>query len=313
MLDLLFLSMGLILLVYGGELLLHYSILFARIIRLSVIWISVVIISFGTSAPELIVSMGAAYQNLPDIAIGNVIGSNIANTLLVLGLATVIKPIEIQHKELKLENILLFGLFFLLVGCMFFGQLNIIFGLICIVCLFVYLWYSYHNSVASSLPDDKGIDERKSALKTLGLAIIGLLLLMAGAELLIKGAVGIARLLNISEAVISLSMVALGTSLPELVTSVFAAYKGKNYITLANVIGSNLFNIMVVLGLTAFFFPMTVNPHFMQIDIWVMGATTLVLFLMMVFIKTINRIMGVVLLLSYVIYITYLYIENGAG
>lgn len=313
MLDFLFLSLGLVLLVYGGELLLHYSVLFARIIRLSIIWISVVIISFGTSAPELIVSMGAAYQNLPDIAIGNVIGSNIANTLLILGVAAIIKPIEIQFKELKLENILLLLLFFLLVGCMLFGQLNLIFGLICIVCLVIYLWSSYHNSVAPDLLEDKDIDEGKSALKTFGLAILGLLMLMAGAELLIKGAVGIARLLNISEAVISLSLVALGTSLPELVTAIFAAYKGKSYITLANVVGSNLFNIMVVLGLTALFFPMTVNPHFMQIDIWVMGAITLMLFLMMVFMKTINRIMGAGLLLSYVIYITYLYIENGAN
>ena len=310
MLNFLFLSLGLVLLVFGGELLLHYSVIFARIIRLSVIWISVVIISFGTSAPELIVSMGASYQNLPDIAIGNVIGSNIANTLLVLGIATVIQPIKIQLKELKLENSLLLLLFLLLAVCMYFGRLNIIFGLMCIACLIGYLCYSCRNSVVSDLPADKDIDDGKSALKSLGLAIIGLLMLMAGAELLIKGAVGIARLLNISEAVISLSMVALGTTLPELVTAVFAAYKGKNYITLANVVGSNLFNIMVVLGLTAFFFPMTVNPHFMQIDIWVMGALTFMLFLVMVFMKTINRIMGAGLLFSYAIYITYLYVSN---
>lgn len=313
MLDFLYLSLGLVLLVFGGELLLTHAIRFAQIIRISTIWISVVIISFGTSAPELIVSMDAAAQNLPDIAVGNVIGSNIANTLLVLGAAAVIQPIEVQYRELKLENYLLLFVFAMLCVCTYIGELHISFSITCLVAIGTYFWYSYKNSRLPEDPDAQTQTEFKTAIKPLSLAILGLVLLMGGADLLIMGAVGIARFLNVSEAVISLSMVALGTSLPELVTSVFAAIKGRTYITLANVVGSNLFNIMVVLGLTSLFFSVAVSEQFMRFDIWVMGILTIALFMMMLLLRHIGRAMGALLLVIYVAYITYLYIQNGAN
>lgn len=301
---------GLILLVIGGELLVRASVGLSFKLKLSKLVIGMTVVSFATSAPELIVSMQAAFEGHPDLALSNVVGSNIANIALVLGITAIISPLfvnmeffKINWPKMMLASLLLY--FFLqndLVLSRFEGGILLLF-LVIFVIILIYRARKLHLSA----PED--IDETLKHTSNYKLAVwlfFGGVALWFGSKLLVNGAIDIAVLFGISENVIGVSMVAFGTSIPELAASVVAALRKEKAISLGNLIGSNIFNIGSVLGITALIKPIKViDTQLLSNDIWWMIAIAAIL-VPMALLPTRNklsRVEGLVLFAGYVAFI----------
>ncbi len=276
---------GLILLVVGGEFLVRSSVALSFKLHLSKMVIGLTVVSFATSAPELLVSLQAALNGFSDIAIGNVIGSNIANIGLVLGITAVISPLVIDKDFYKLNwpvmMILSVVLYFILKSGLKISRSE---GVALLLMLCVYLWILIKKAKKerSSLPVDDGIDEGLSVTSNFKIIIwllIGAVSLYFGSELLVSSAIDIAGRFGVSERVIAITMIAVGTSIPELAASVIAALKKENAISLGNLIGSNIFNISSVLGITAIIQPIAVKSHeVLTSDIfWMLGFAAILL------------------------------------
>ncbi|WP_430511732.1 calcium/sodium antiporter [Pannonibacter phragmitetus] len=309
-LDLTFLAAGLILLFLGGEGLVRGAVSIAARFGMPPLIIGLTIVGFGTSMPELLVSLKAAFDGAPDIAVGNVVGSNTANILLILGVAAVICPIPTAIAGIRrdLAMVTLVAAFTLFLG--YLGHVSRPMGAAMFITLCAYLFYAAVYGKKEEAEED---DEHKPVPMPLWMQLAyiagGLAGLVIGADLLVRGATSIARGYGISEAVIGLTIVAVGTSLPELATSAIAAFRRHSEIAIGNVLGSNLFNIIGILGATAVFHPVTIAPSIASFDIPLMLGITVLLALMLLGLKSINRLAGAAFLLLYVGYCGYLFTQ----
>lgn len=307
MLDILLIVSGLVLLIAGGNWLLKAAVALSLKLNIPKIVIGMTVVSFATSAPELIVSVNAALEGFPDLALGNVVGSNIANLGLVLAITVILGSIEVKKSfyttdwpVMMLASLLFFGFIY------FDGQLQRYEGLVMVVTLFVFLVYLLRfqkTAVVDELPED---DVPLPLYKT-GLFLgIGGLALWGGSELLINGAVGLATSFGVSERVIAVTVVSVGTSIPELAASVIAVLKKEKAISLGNLIGSNIFNLLAVLGITSLIAPIKVlDQGLLTSDIfWMLGISFVVLPL--VFLPKGLRLEwrdGTILLVMYIIFV----------
>jgi len=295
---------GVLILYKGSDILVDGTSKTAAKLGVSTLIISVLLVGFGTSAPELAISVGAAIQNNSGISLGNVIGSCIANLLLILGLSAIIKPIKIKKGIIKREMPIVLGVTIVLI---LFSYANIldnlhIFGALIFLILFILFVLFFIQLAHKEKNKEKKIKSGKTG-KNILFIIIGIISVIIGAELLIISSVTIAELLGIPTFIIALSMVAVGTSLPELAVSVMAAYKGESDIAIGNVLGSNVFNILLILGLAALFIPLNAVSSLDHITILV--AVTIVMFPIIFTGSKISRSEGVVMLLFYGIFIWY--------
>lgn len=305
---------GLIGLIVGGELLVRGAVSLAERFRVSPMIIGLTLVGFGTSTPELVTSVQASFAGSPGIAVGNVVGSNIANILLILGVAALVMPIAVTPAAFRRDGTVLVVVSGLCLWAVLSGVLGQGAGGLFLAALAIYLTATIYMerragtaasavyvAEAEALPD-----VRSGPLVSLGLLLLGLLVTLLAARFLVSGAVSVAAALGLSEAVIGLTIVAVGTSMPELVTSVIAARRGQSDVALGNVIGSNIFNVLGILGVTALLQPIEVPPVIAEFDIWVMLAATAVL---LVFARSgwrIGRREGAALTAGYVVYLAWL-------
>lgn len=312
-----FILIGLTLLVVGGEFLVRASVALSFKLNLSKMVIGLTVVSFATSAPELLVSVNAALDGFSDISLGNVIGSNIANIGLVLGVTAIIAPLAIDKDFYKFNwpvmMLLSVALYFLLSSG---NQLDRLEGIGFIVILIIYLVLLIGRARKQSR---RGVTEtvddslsKVTSIKIFIWLIIGGIALWGGSELLVKGAVDLATSMGVSERVIAVTMIAVGTSVPELAASVIAALKKEKALSLGNLIGSNIFNIASVLGITAIIQPIDVkSPEVLSSDIfWMIGFAAVLIplaFLPKRF--EINRTKGLLIVVAYSIFISMAFIN----
>lgn len=297
---------GLILLLVGGDLLVRGAVALANHYGVPPLIIGLTVVAFGTSAPELMVSLQSAFAGVPGIAVGNVVGSNIANVLLVLGVPAIIAPILCNQSGVRRNTLMMVGATLVFILFAQSGEFSRGNGIIMTFLLVMFLVYSGRRAMKSDNPEAnleevEGIpDSRK---KTILFLIGGLIGLPLGAELMVNGATDIAAAFHVSDAVIGLTIVALGTSLPELATTVVAAMRGRSDVAIGNVIGSNMFNILAILGITAMVKPLPVPENFLNFDLWILLAVTMVLVPVALFHVAISRIIGVLFVAAYLVYI----------
>ncbi len=306
-----FLLLGLVLLTVGGEALIRGALAAAKRLDISPLLSGLVIVGFGTSAPELVVSVNAAIEGQPDIAVGNVVGSNIGNILLILGICALITPLGVKPLALRRDAVTVVAasiLFLVLVGGSALGRPDAAIFLIALLGYLVWAYWSERFRAAPSGDLHKAEAEELSALPKNMLSIVlalvlGLLLLVGGSRVLLMGAVGIAEHLGVSEAVIGLTLVAVGTSIPELSIAVIAAIRRHADVAVGNILGSNIFNLLGILGISALLQPLPVSVRILQFDQWVMLGASLLLLLFLYTGRRLSRREGGVLLLCYGIYL----------
>ena len=294
---------GLGLLVLGAEIVIRGSISFGKKINISLFAIGVVIVAGGTSLPELASSINAVLNNYSDLALGAVVGSNIANLVLVMAATTIIFPIvNINKNQINQAWINIF-LGIVLIFMTFF-YFNYIFGIVAILTL-IYLMYI---QMKKGEIDNTEIDKNDySTIISLILIVLGIIFLVFGSDLLVSSAIEIAKKYNVSEAVIGLSLIAFGTSLPELVVGILSAIKKKVDFALGNILGSNIYNVLGVLGISSLFGNFTLPEIFLKQDLLIMVAITSIVLIFMLSIKKIGRIYGVMGLTFYILYLYYLF------
>ncbi len=297
---------GIIILFLGGEGLVRGSSSLAIKIGISPLVVGLTVVAFGTSGPELLVSLKAALVGSSSIALGNVIGSNIANIALILGIAATIRPLLVHANVIKREIPIMIGFTILLIIFLSDNTLGFYEGLVFILLLVA---YTAINIILSLKESNEIKDEFEQGLKSklnIPLSIIfialGLLLLFYGADLFLKGAVALAKKLNISDAVIGITVVAVGTSLPELSASIVAAIRRQSDIVVGNAVGSNIFNILSILGISALIVPIK-SADMSYFDFGVMLAAALILLPLSYTGFKINRLEGILLLIGYATYL----------
>lgn len=280
--------------------------------------IGLTLVAFGTSTPEMVVSVGGALQSQSDIAVGNIVGSNIANIGLILGLAALVRPIRVDRDMFRrdfpfmLLAALLLAVLPLIGGPVEYGDgagfmLDRWKGGVLLACMALLLWVML-RSLKSDNPAQPPADAKSKRGANIGLALAGLALLVIGGKFFVDGAVTLAEWMGVPALVIGLTVVAVGTSLPELATSIVAAVKGEESISLGNVVGSNIFNIFCVLGVVAIIHPTVVSAEIMRMDMIVMLAFTLVLTVMAWRGSNITRVEGATLLVAYGLYVANLFV-----
>ena len=294
---------GLGLLVLGAEIVIRGSISFGKKINISLFAIGVVIVAGGTSLPELASSINAVLNNYSDLALGAVVGSNIANLVLVMAATTIIFPIvNINKNQINQAWINIF-LGIVLIFMTFF-YFNYIFGIVAILTL-IYLMFI---QMKKGEIDNTEIDKNDySTIISLILIVLGIIFLVFGSDLLVSSAIEIAKKYNVSEAVIGLSLIAFGTSLPELVVGILSAIKKKVDFALGNILGSNIYNVLGVLGISSLFGNFTLPEIFLKQDLIIMVAITSIVLIFMLSMKKIGRIYGILGLSIYVSYLYYIF------
>ena len=295
---------GLFFLYYGGELLVTGSLRLAQSFKISPFIIGATVIGFGTSTPELAVSLMASLQDSGDLALGNVIGSNITNIGLVLGLTALIAPLTIEKQRFIDESPPLIITSLIIVVFAWNNYLGRTEGFIMICLLVIYLWRAFQTKEKTDLDlseDHLFSEYGGSSFQTL-LVILGIIMLILGANWIVEGATGIARKLGVSEWFIGVSIVALGTSLPELVSSLIAAKKGHGEMAIGNVFGSNIFNILMVIGTTSLIQPLSIGEE-IYTDLIYTTALTCLLLLLLGMGNVIRKRDGIILIVCYGSYI----------
>lgn len=302
----LMLIIGLSLLVYGGNLLVDGSVQVAKRIGLSSLVIGLVLVGFGTSTPELLASLISVLKGSNGIAVGNVIGSNIANILLVLGAAAVVHPVKIDIKDFKRDGLVLMLASIGVVCAVYLGVVSRLIGFIFVSGLIGYVFYCYKTDKKNHTENEQEEKANISLIKALSISIIGIALTMLGAKFLIDNAIILARMWGVSEAVIGLTIVAVGTSLPELAASMAASFKKENGVAFGNVVGSNIYNALFILGMVALILPIKVDET-MRIDSLIMLLVAFVLTGIAFWKKEFSRTIGLLFLIAYAGYIWYLF------
>jgi len=306
------LLLGFILLFFGGELLVRGSVSLALIMKISTLVVGMTVVAFATSAPELFVSLRAVFEGSSNIALGNSIGSNIANIALVLGVTAIIFRVKISKQTLFLNYPIMFCASFILgVVLYLFNGIPVNVGFLFVILLILFVWLLIKNSRKEHLQaatNVSGILEEAShdsLLKSVVLLISGIFLLKYGADFLVDSTKILAQSFGISDRIIAVTVVAIGTSIPELATSIIAALKKEENLAVGNLIGSNIFNILAVLGITAFFKEINMDDAaiFSSDYCWMMAITFLVGLLIYIFSKQyISRKEGLFLMLIYLLY-----------
>ncbi|TXK62113.1 calcium/sodium antiporter [Alkalisalibacterium limincola] len=313
LIDIALLCLGILLLFSGGELLIRGALSTARRLGVSALLTGLVIVGFGTSMPELVVSVDAALNERPDIAVGNVVGSNIGNILLILGLCALIHPLAVRPMALRRDAVVVLAssaLFLLLAWGSALGRWD---ALVLLLGLAAYLGWAYWSERETSIPAATMHEAEAAELQVvpvrLGVAIAsilgGLVLLIGGSRVLLIGAVSLAEDLGVSEAVIGLTLVAIGTSLPELSVSVIAAIRRHADVAVGNILGSNIFNMLGILGVSALLQPLPIHPRILAFDQWVLLVVSLVILAFLYTQRRLSRWEGALLLAGY---LSYLYV-----
>ena len=301
---LLFLLLGLVLLYFGAEGLVRGSASLALRLGIGPLLVGLTVVAFGTSAPEMIVSVKAAYLGQGDISVGNVVGSNICNIGLILGFCALIVPIKVASQIVRIDTPIMIATTALAIGLLYDGALSRAEGIILFLLLITYVIFSIRiakkqaaDPLGQEFSDEMKISKSGVALDVL-MVIGGLVMLVFGARFLVDSAIVIAKALGLSEAVIGLTIVAVGTSLPEFATSLIAAIKRESDIAVGNIVGSNIFNILGILGVSAFITPLS-SSGITGIDLGVMAAFALALWGFSATGHRITRLEGLVMLLAY--------------
>jgi cation:H+ antiporter len=301
---------GLLLLYYGAEYLVTGSSRLALSYGIKPLIIGMTIVAFATSMPELLVSLLAAIRGSSDLAAGNIVGSNIANIALILGCAALLRPMLVDKSTLCREIPFMIGAALLLYGFCWDGSLGFSNGLVLFLLLMGFLFYCLRSAKQTRLAPDPDVEqveeERGRRGKDFFLILVGIIGLAVGAELMVRSAMTIARHFGVSELVIGISIVALGTSLPELAASVVSAWKGEMDLSIGNVIGSNIFNILFVLGVCPMISPLSIDPTLLRIDMPVMIGFSFGLLLLSLK-GRLGRFQGTLLLVCYALFIATLF------
>ena len=317
--DLFEIAAGLALLIIGADRFVHGAAAIARNLGVAPLLIGLTIVAFATSAPEILVSIIAASRGEPDLAIGNAIGSNIANIGMVLGATAMIRPIELTSATLRREMPALLAVSLLTVSLFLDSYLSEVDGIVLLTGLVIVMVWLTRLGLRSSANDPIKAEyeaEIPSDVRTWVAAIwlvVGITLLLIGAEFLVNGAVDIARSMGVSEVVIGVTLVAVATSLPELAVTVVSALKGEYGLAIGNIVGSNIFNLLAVVGVASVIEPAQLPPSVLTLHIFVMVAFTLVLFAMTYDYDgkgKISRFEGFSLATAYAAYITYVVAQN---
>lgn len=306
----LYLLGGLVLLFIGAEGLIRGSSNLAIKIGITPLVVGLTVVAFGTSAPELVVSLKAALIGNSSIALGNVIGSNIANIALILGVAALIRPLDVHANVIMREIPIMIGISIMLIILLLDGEIGLFDGVIFVTGVVVYTIVNIFLARKEKNPEvdaefKEGLESKLGVPISILFVVVGLGLLILGANFFVQSAIAIAKLFHLSDAVIGLTIVAVGTSLPELITSIVASYKKEADIAIGNVVGSNIFNILSILGITAIIIPIS-SAGISYVDLGIMLIAAIVLFPLSRTGFSITRLEGAMLLSGYVIYIYYL-------
>lgn len=303
---------GMVLLVIGAELLVKGASRIALATGLSPLVVGLTVVAYGTSSPELLVSAMAAFSGVPDIAVGNVVGSNICNVLLILGASALIAPLIVHRQIFFLDLPVMVGVSLLLLIFALDGRISFFESLLLLIGVVIYTAYNVHKSRREA-KEKSNVSSVESSpgqlLKSVSLVVVGLASLAFGSRLLINSCISIAQALGISELVIGLTIVAVGTSLPELATSMLAAWRGERDIAVGNIIGSNIFNILLVIGGSGLLLPhggLVVADGVIAVDLPVMVAVAILCIPIFLTGRKISRIEGCLFLIYYCLYTAYL-------
>lgn len=314
-----FIFVGFVLLIKGADFLVNGSVKVAKKLHIPEIIIGLTIVSIGTSMPELIVSVTSALNEHSDMALGNVIGSNICNVLLILGLSAVVRPVVFK-KETKFIEIpiaLGAGILLLFLGNNSGNDITRLDGIILAICFIAFIAYTIYMGIKESIhekeeeKDGTYIEEpeKYGVLKAIGYIVLGIVGLKFGGDLVVNNSCEVARIMGLSEKLISLTIIAIGTSLPELVTSVVAAVKGESDIAIGNIVGSNIFNLLLIIGTAAIIHPMAYSLAYNKdMAIMLLATGLLALFPFIGKKDTMTRSNGVVCLMLYVVYMVTLFL-----
>lgn len=305
------LVVGLVILLLAGDALVRGAVNLSLRIGIPALIVSLTVVAFGTSAPELLISINAALDNVPGIALGNVVGSNTANVLLVLGIPALLAVMHTSECNTRKSYVIMVGSSVLFIALAFRGIFDPLAGIILLVVLAIILGDSMrealaHRRAGKAAPEEEepeGADPDMPWWKIILFLVLGLVGLPLGADILVDSSVQIATIFGVSDTVIGLTLVALGTSLPELATTVMAALRRQADVALGNVIGSNMFNLLAIIGVASLIAPIPVDPEFLRFDLWVMLGASLLIFPLVFLAKDLTRIWGVVLSALYLGYI----------
>ncbi|MCK5103458.1 MAG: calcium/sodium antiporter [Cyclobacteriaceae bacterium] len=304
------LIIGLIVLIVGGDYLVRGSSSIALRLRLSPLVVGLTIVAFGTSAPELLISIQSALKGSPDIVMGNVVGSNITNLALVLGLTAVVNPVKVQLNSIRVDWPMTMGSSILLYLVIIKGYIMSYEGILFVLIIVTYLFLIIRQSRKDVIATKRTLDKEeipdappKQIWKDLVFIVIGCVGLYFGSEWFVNSAKDLALSFGIEERVIGLTIVAIGTSLPELVTAIVASYKGHTELALGNLMGSNIFNILSILGITSIIREIHVHIDIINKDIIWMMLITLMTLPLMIMRREVGRVDGFILLIVYAVYI----------
>ena len=300
------LAFGVYLLVKGGDWTINNAVAVAERSGLSKLFIAATIVAFGTSAPELFTSINANLTGYPGISVGNVIGSNIANVALVVAVSAIIAPIVIDRAEVRVDVFVMIGATAAMVAGIFHGLIPRWGGAAMVAAIVLYIIY---QSRASKLGDDEVVGSDDPAWKVWSMLALGLVTLLAGSEILVQGAVAGGVALGVPEAVIGMTVIAFGTSLPELTACVAAARKREFDIIIGGILGSNIFNILSVMAFSAIARPLVIDAGFKAFDTPVVVGITMVFAALLMFGGKIGRTAGIVMLIGYVVFIAIQYLN----
>lgn len=310
---------GLVLLVISGDALVRGAVSAAQRLKIPAIVIGLTIVALGTSAPELVVSLEAALNGAPGLAIGNVVGSNIANIILVLGVPAIIAPMLITGNGVRRSTSFMLGVTFVLIALAWDGSLSRVDGIILISLLVIYLGYSGYAAVKARKAGAEILDAEELAANYMGIPqmvlfiVFGVVGLALGGKMTTDGALGVADMFGVANSAVGLTIVALGTSLPELATSVAAAFRRQAGVVIGNVLGSNIINILGILGTTSIVVPLSVSADILKFDIWVMLAVALAFIPLAFWTRRINRYEGAVMAIAYIAYIVSVFALGTVG
>lgn len=303
-------AFGIWLLVKGGDWTVDNAVVVAEKSGLSKLFIAATIIAFGTSAPELFTSINANVSGFPGISVGNVVGSNIANVFMVVAVSALIAPVIFDRKEVRVDTIIMLVATAAMFAAILAGLLPRWGGIAMVIVLAAYIFYQYK---ASKLDIDE-VEEHEADGPAPGLMLVaGILTLLVGSEILVQGAVAGGVALGVPEAVIGMTLIAFGTSLPELTACVAAARKGQSDVIIGGIIGSNIFNIFSVMAISAIAKPLIIDPRFASFDMPFVVGVTLIFAILLLFVGKIGRIAGGLMAVGYLAFIVAQYAVSGAA
>ncbi len=315
MLEALQIFAGLTFLIYGGDVLVDGSVALAKRMNISKAVIGLTIVAFGTSAPEFVVNITSVLKEKNDIAIGNIIGSNISNTFLILGISTFFAKIALDDKQIRNDTLFLSLITFLFIGISYYqGFVGLYDGILYLALLILYSIKKYRwvrqNKIAilANIEDadenyEDTLEHELAGVKALFMVIIGITMLIIGGDFTVLGAIGIANMIGVSEAVISVTIIAIGSSAPELSACISACKKGHSEIAISNVVGSNIFNIILGLGAIAIFRDIEISDKFLKFDLIYLAMAMTTLLIACLLPKKIGRVLATIFVLLYTVFI----------